>query len=187
MFLRTNKKLKNLEVFGIIYNNNLSFKNLCKINTISSLHLYENEDWDNSEEVIEILSKNTTLTSLRVNGINIGIEGGKALAKALYKNNGLTFLELKENKICIEDFSYNVIGSEGGKALARALHVNNSLTSLNLHYNNVGNKGAKAFEEAIHINTALTYLKISCNAIIGYDGKELKDALKKKASLTCFA
>ncbi|KAF0552377.1 f-box domain-containing protein [Gigaspora margarita] len=61
MFLRTSKRLENLEV-GFIVDNKF-IKNLCKNDAISYLYLYQN--WIASEEIAEIL-KNTTLTSLRL-------------------------------------------------------------------------------------------------------------------------
>ncbi|CAG8832197.1 12095_t:CDS:1, partial [Cetraspora pellucida] len=54
----------------------------------------------------EALYINTTLTDLILRATNIGIEGGKALAKAFYKNNTLIFLRI----FIGNEFDYEDIG-----------------------------------------------------------------------------
>jgi hypothetical protein len=151
--------------------------------------------------LLQALAQNTCLTTLNVNGNQIGAEGAKALAQ----NTRLTTLDVGGNQIGDEGAKTlaqntrlttltlwgNAIGAEGAKALAqntrlrtltlwgnaigdegaKALAQNTTLTTLNVEWNQVETEGAKALAQ----NTSLTTLDVGGNPI----GSEEEDALKQ--------
>ncbi|KAF0516135.1 RNI-like protein [Gigaspora margarita] len=173
MFLRTSKKLKYLEISGIIYNNVV--KNLYCKNNLIRLNLVKNHfDFEEKKALIEYICKNRTLTSLHISYNYLESWGGKALAEVLYTNTSITSLILNGNNI----------GNEGGKAFAKVLYMNTALTSLNLSSNNIGDDGGEIFAKALHINTTLTSLNLSCNNISNESGKEIAKVLHTNITLT---
>ncbi|RIB25374.1 hypothetical protein C2G38_2166116 [Gigaspora rosea] len=155
-------------------------------------------------ELVKVLCKNTTLTSLNLSlNENFGViklSGVKALVNTLCKNSTLKDLNLSNHNLgslgeALADTlrknstltSLNLyksnLGSKGGKALADALCKNSTLTSLNLAYNYLGSERT-ALANALDKNSTLTSLNLDYNNLGSKGGKELADALCKNSTLT---
>lgn len=104
----------------------------------------------------------------------IGVEGGKAIAKALQSNSTMTTLDL----------SGNFIGDEGAKAIAKALELNTTLTELILWSNTIRNQGATAIAKALESNCTLVSLCLGWNCIGAEGHKAIAKALKSNSTLT---
>ena len=115
---------------------------------------------------------NAVLTNLRLDGNNIGVDGAKAIAKALKANAVLTVLNLIGNNI----------GVNGAKAIGEALKVNAVLTTLSLRSNKIGDEGAIAIAEGLKSGTAvLTNLDL-VYINMGAAGKQaVRDAVKDRS------
>jgi len=84
---------------------------------------------------ISILKNYTKLTSLNLNKNSIGIDGCRAIAHILQKEDtNLTILQLEENGI----------GDEGIEVLANSLKQNTKLNGLSLKMNNITKRGYQA-------------------------------------------
>ncbi|RIB13472.1 hypothetical protein C2G38_2197742 [Gigaspora rosea] len=169
-FLRKGKFLNALEFYEEIFENNHN-------DQTSAL------SWDlsgykcglkNLNELVNVLYKDTLLTSLNLAINNLGLNDGNSLASALCKNTTLTFLDLSSNRL----------GSEAGRALADALCENTALTSLNLSANKLGPECGKAFANALCKNTTLTSLNLYSNKLGSKGGNEFANALYKNTKLT---
>ncbi|CAG8734697.1 24805_t:CDS:2, partial [Cetraspora pellucida] len=95
------------------------------------------------------------------------------LAKSLYKNTTLTYLDL----------SHNFLQNEGCKALAEALNENTKLTHLHLQNNYIGPEGGIVIALALQKNISLTHLNLSENKLGPDGGQALANALCKNKSL----
>jgi len=98
-------------------------------------------DYRIGNEGPQILRVNSSLTSLRLAGQNIGCKGAKAVATM----RALTEVDLSDNRI----------RSPGAKALA----ANPRLTKVNVSKNQIGVEGKKALEGS----TSITWLDVSGN------------------------
>lgn len=105
------------------------------------------------------LLKESKETKLELVDCGIGVNGAKALAKALRENAVLTDLNLDSNKF----------GPDGAKAIAEALKDHTSLTSFSLGANGIGPKGAKAIAKALKENRTVKTLALRGNNI-GMEG-----------------
>merc|ERR1740136_215901 len=77
------------------------------------------------------------------------------IATALYSNNTLTAIYLKNNNI----------GDEGAKAIATALESNDTITNIELSNNTIGDEGIKAVDVALAANkNKMTKYKFSIEA-----------------------
>mmetsp|Transcript_9622 Transcript_9622/g.28154 ORF Transcript_9622/g.28154 Transcript_9622/m.28154 type:complete len:501 (-) Transcript_9622:46-1548(-) len=113
------------------------------------------------------------LTTLDLQGNDVGNEGARALAKALPGSRSLTALSLPANSI----------RASGAGALAEALRVNHALRDLNLRYNDVGDGGAVSLAEALPHNKVLRNLVLSGNGIRDEGAQALADALTRNQAL----
>lgn len=95
------------------------------------------------------LAVNTTLTSLSLCRIRLGVDGALALGQALSANTTLTYLNI----------SFNDFGDSGVLAVADALTMNNTLTSLDIGVNDIGDAGFKALARALTVNNSITTLR----------------------------
>jgi Ran GTPase-activating protein (RanGAP) involved in mRNA processing and transport len=99
-----------------------------------------------------VLESNNTLTSLNLQGNNIGLEGSIAIGRALEKNTTLTQLHLK----------INPIGNNGIIALSRALEKNRTLLTLQLEHTKLrGAEAGIAMGNALEKNATLTNLDLA--------------------------
>jgi Ran GTPase-activating protein (RanGAP) involved in mRNA processing and transport len=131
------------------------------------------------------LSRNTTVTTLVLNGNEIGFEGGVDIASALITNRILSSIELDGNSIgdagCLAMaemllqngmlskilLNGNSIGLAGVGALAKSLLTNTRLQHLGLGWNDFGNEGAAAMLDVLKHNETLERLDVSDNNVIG--------------------
>ena len=130
--------------------------------------------------LINALKENTTLTTLKLGGVNE--EGAKAIGEALKSNNTLTDLYL------IGGFTLDGSGGIikygisdiGAIAIADALKTNTKLTTLKLEW--VSDKGAREIANALKENTKLTTLKL--DGVNEEGSKAIAEALKFNNTLT---
>jgi Ran GTPase-activating protein (RanGAP) involved in mRNA processing and transport len=114
-------------------------------------------------------SKDSKIMSLDASGENIGLAGGKLIAKALGTSvtGALTSINLSDNKMCgVWTDLYGQHGTytaEGITAIADAMRVNGGLTKISLARNNLEEEGTKAICEALEQNETLKELDISGN------------------------
>lgn len=81
---------------------------------------------EGATQVAAALTKNTTLTSLDLNGMKIGDAGAEKIAMALLLNDTLTLIRLHKNRIT----------NKGAERLALALRHNHTLTTLYISLSN---------------------------------------------------
>ena len=112
------------------------------------------------------------VVDLRFN--QIGVAGGRRIARALSPNQSLTSLNLYQNHV----------GDDGCTAIAESLGTNATLETLNLGLNEIGDQGCFALGQMLRRhNTTLTYLDLRLNTF-GNEGEHmLTRALKKNAVL----
>ena len=101
------------------------------------------------------LERNTTLTTLNLEGNGLREGGGVSRAGALERNTTLTTLDLRNN------------GPRGGcgVALVGALESNTTLMTLNLDRNNLGARSGVLFAGALERNTTLTTLDVAGSVV----------------------
>jgi hypothetical protein len=123
------------------------------------------------------LEENTTLLQLNLSRNNIGILGTKWIAKALYVNKSLTYLDLNRQHL------QGKIGSDGAKHLSRCLRMNNTLRILRIGRNRIGFEGARYLSGMLLMNRGLRILDIS-HSKIGVEGAiQLANSLIQNNSL----
>jgi hypothetical protein len=109
------------------------------------------------------LEENETLIHLNLSRNIIGVEGTKWIAKSLYTNKTLRYLDLNRQQL------KGKIGSEGAKYLSRCLRMNNTLQILRIGRNRIGFEGARFLSGMLLINRGLRVLDIS-HSKIGVEG-----------------
>ncbi|KAL7542979.1 hypothetical protein ACHAXR_012437 [Thalassiosira sp. AJA248-18] len=110
------------------------------------------------EEVIPLLdalSKNDHVTSLNLRRNRIGIEGCSTLASMILDNRTLTMI----------DVSGNNLGDEGLEDLSKVIPYNKTLYTLNVEDNKIGDVGASSLAMALMENDCLTTINLSGNLI----------------------
>ncbi|RIB07718.1 hypothetical protein C2G38_2213586 [Gigaspora rosea] len=164
MLLRTSKNLKYLYLDEII-RNRLIYENLYEKTTITSVNLcFGNDNIDVIKHkaiidgLIKFLNKNSTLTSLNLKLIRLGIKDMELLLESLYKNPVLKSLGLYSNEISTE---------EEWKLLVKFLCKKTTLTSLALSGNNL--ESEIRIIEPIFKNTTLTSINLGCT-MLGSEG-----------------
>ena len=138
-------------------------------------------------EISQALKVNLSIKTLSLPLNNIGVNGAKSLATALYNNCILEFLYISNNKImddgviaiseCFKisvgknansltmlDLSANDLTSHSSNAITTILQEG-ALISLNLSYNKLGESDAYEISKAIQTNLTLVQLFLSSNAI----------------------
>jgi len=164
-----------VELCALLKDNRIKTKKL-------DLSLYESEIED-IKLLSDSLESNTTLTTLCLDGNEIGDEGALLIGRSLKKNSSLIALSLEDNnigKVGIKELCEaliinttlkelwlytNNIGVEGTKLLRDALKRNSTLVSLDIRSNNIKDEGAHVMSEVLKVNTSLTYLYLGSNNI----------------------
>lgn len=114
------------------------------------------------------LTKNNTLRSLNLCGINLGITEAKIIRSIIGENTGLKRLILRENKI-----------GSGIEHIYKGLDENKTLFNLDLAFNNINFNNVKMFT----INKSLENLNLSGNEIGPKGANVIKEGLKKNEKL----
>ena len=112
-----------------------------------------------TDDFVEALEKNESLTRLELLYNDIDKPQAEKLSGALKKNNHLEVLLMHKNNM----------GNEGAIAIGEALKENQSLKGLRLSNEEIGAAGAIAIGKALEENSSLCTL-ILCNNKIGFDG-----------------
>jgi hypothetical protein len=123
------------------------------------------------------LEENSTLTHLNLSRNEIGSQGAKLLANALYSNRTLVYLDVNRQKL------KGKIGAHGTKHLAQGLRMNNSLRVLRLARNRIGFEGSRHLSGMLLVNRGLRILDLA-HSKIGVEGAmQLGGALHQNNSL----
>jgi hypothetical protein len=117
----------------------------------------------------DALSRNSTLTRLRIRSNGISSVGAEELAKALKLNRTLTILDISGNKI----------GDKGTEAFAEMLKENGHLTKLDLTNNAIDGVGIRALCRALPMNEAVTELAIWGNHFVDHSVMDEWDQFAK--------
>ena len=152
--------------------------------------------------IMQALAGNSTVRSLNIKWLGIGIKGGHALAATLATNTTLTEIIAERNGFAIEggiaighslakngaleslDMSLNDIGPEGGRAFGVGVATNRTLTSLNMSRTGLGPAGGIALAEALMTNSVLSSLDLTWDDIGMEGGKAFGKTLAANRSLT---
>ena len=148
---------------------------MTKNSTVTFLRLYDNGIGDSGVAALaKAVEINSTLKHLYLFQNGIGDSGAVALAKAVEINSTLTYLYL----------SGNGIGDSGAAALSKAVEINSTLKHLRLFGNGIGDSGAAALAKAVEINSTLTHLDLSYNGIGDSGAAALAKAVEINSTLT---
>lgn len=147
---------------ALALNKGLQFIDLC--NSFSTLA---------AAELGEALQRNTTLTDLKLQKNNLGINESRILANALGKNRALKRLE----------YDFNRLSAEGAQSLAEVLKTNHTLEYLRLLGNRLGANGATNLAHALKKNKGLKFLCVNENQCCAQDAIAFAEALKKNKTL----
>ncbi|KAL0240139.1 hypothetical protein GEMRC1_010246 [Eukaryota sp. GEM-RC1] len=130
--------------------------------------LHVSVDRSISVSFIELLTENTSITSINLKDNSIGHEGVRALAEALKVNTTVTSIDL----------SKNFIGDEGARILADVLKINTTISNINLGDNSIGVEGARALAEVLKVNTEVSSINLCKNSVGAGGASALAEALK---------
>lgn len=132
------------------------FAEALSVSGIKKLSLDFNGIWSKGITNLAVgLEKNTTLTSLSLEGNFAGAIGAKAIGKMIKLNNTLRNFDLSKNNI----------GGKGVCHLASPLMNNIVLESVRLSDNHIGTVGAEAIAEIMKVNNTLKWIDISLNHV----------------------
>ncbi len=128
-----------------------------------------------SAKLCASLQTNVSLTILDCswNGPAFGLEGGKAIARALQSNRSLVTLRANGN----------AFGDEGAQALAEALVNNRHLSDLHLSHNDIGEMGGQALCEMLQDNRCLRKVSMRHNNLGSVFGLALGRMLRVNRTL----
>ena len=127
------------------------------------------------QQLADCLRVNTTLTSLDLSVNVFGDDGMARLGACLRVNTALTSLQLNDN---------SEFGDEGAVELGACLRFNTALTTIILHHCNIGDKGAASFADGLRENTTLTRLDLNGNCIRAEGAEQLAECLRVNTTLT---
>jgi Ran GTPase-activating protein (RanGAP) involved in mRNA processing and transport len=113
------------------------------------------------------LLMNTTITTLDISGVHLGVIGAKAIAEALVNNTTITHLNLFG---CFVEV-------QGVQAIAKSLEHQKHITYLDLGMNRMRDTGFKSFIPVFKSNTILQTLKIRFNMLKDSGMKEVIPSL----------
>ncbi|KAJ8600481.1 hypothetical protein CTAYLR_004474 [Chrysophaeum taylorii] len=141
-------------------------------------------------------TRETALTSLSLEGNDVGDEGVSVLAACLGKSK-ITSLDLRGNRVgdvgaariaanlgnlTNLNLSLNNIGDRGARVISAALGTNCALQTLGLMWNNIGDEGAIHLKVALETNHTLSTLRLGFNRI----GPALRADLRKLRRLKIY-
>lgn len=101
----------------------------------------------------EMLSTNSTLVELNLEGCRIGPEGARRLFSGIIGNRNLSVLDLSRNDL----------DEAGGEHFAEALFRGAGIKEINLRKNNLGSKTAAALAVAFETHNKLIHIDLSWN------------------------
>ncbi|KAL7528199.1 hypothetical protein ACHAWF_002475, partial [Thalassiosira exigua] len=122
-----------------------------------------------ASRLAEALSYNDRLLRLNLSRCDVGIEGGRALARCLYAEDVSARESVRSgvfrSKTALRelDLSHNEMSEEGAREFARALRHNESLMELRLTDNGIRFDGASALLDSLEANKNLKRLVLVDN------------------------
>ncbi len=165
-------------------------------------------EWFNNENeakyrklVLDAFRENTKLYELNLSGSNLEVEGIKALAEGLKRNNSIFFLNLSQNNLhgniiliaealkSKQSLSYLTLGQNGLddediKNLIEGLEYNDNLAKLDLSFNNIGDEGVKFLAELCQKNSTLSNIILFDNKISDEGATIFADIIKNNHFVT---
>lgn len=171
---------KTMDRFSMLDKALCSNSSLVELNISDNSMLFEKPNSNGCIYMADILTHNTTLTSLTLkhNKIGVNCPGYGAFISALRDNTTIAYL----------DISYNSIGAGYGMFKFNSiLKKNSSLTSLNLCYNHISNpESISSMADTLKKNSTLTEVSFTSTRRNEKDGlKALADMLEVNTTL-CF-
>ncbi len=121
----------------------------------------------------EGLSRNRTLVMLDVGQNQIGVEGARAICRALYRSRELRELRLYNN----------ALGVKGAEEVRGLLESNRSITSMSLSENQFGDAGAAEIAKGLGRTRTLAVLDLNENQIAEVGATSLARAVLGNSSL----
>ena len=130
--------------------------------------------YDGGKAIAEALEINHTLQEVYLQHNDVGVEGIKAISKALTNSSTLQVLWklLSTDNIRVDD------AMDVAKAWNQALEISSKVQTLHLGGNRIGFVGAKAIAKALKFNSSLQVLGVDCPMAL-YVGVEGKAALPR--------
>lgn len=150
----TNNKI-DLSYYGVDSRNIRAMAKGLKYNrTVESFSLKDNFlTVDAAYHLGEMLSTNSTLFELNLEGCRIGPEGARRLFSGIVGNRHLSILDLSRNDL----------DDAGGEHFAEALFRGADIKEVYLRKNNLGSKTAAALAVALETHNKLVYIDLSWN------------------------
>lgn len=133
----------------------------------------KDDNYEKVESLHDALVLNSSLTSLKINDVELDQQCCISLSDAFSKNSSLTSIQLFHCRI--DDL--------GCTALSECLKSNTSITSLNLAYNRINNAGCIALCDRLLTNSSITSLNLSNNEFSSTSIFKLNKVLKRNTSL----
>lgn len=211
--LQKNKTLKHLQLsrIGVADSNTAPFSQALKNNTtLESIEFYDNDfsSIEVARQIADIISNNTTLKTLSLNGHWFGNDSLALIADSLASNKTLEDLDISSEfnlecdnrdesaKLFAHQLAKNIdlkslrcfsskITAPGAIALAKSLSTNNHLISLDLGCNSI-DLGSLAFADVLKNNQTLRNLKIAVYSAGNETVKAFADMLEHNTTLTEF-
>jgi hypothetical protein len=163
-------------------------KLLEKNTSLLGLHLARKKLRDeDAKPIVEILTKNSKLQKLELEGNYFGPAGVREIAYGLAENNTLRYVDFESNPLGnftkqqhINSSSSNEEADATGiKAIAEMLKKNKKLLSLNLGNTGIDEKAGKFLVDAMEINTTLINLELSENFLSVIQIRDIQKYLKR--------
>mmetsp|Transcript_14252 Transcript_14252/g.12568 ORF Transcript_14252/g.12568 Transcript_14252/m.12568 type:complete len:155 (+) Transcript_14252:349-813(+) len=138
---------------------------------LTHLNLENNElsKGDSFYKITILLKSNKFITSLNLSKCDLNIDDAENIAKGLIENQGLTSLNLSQNKIT----------TKGAIHIFESLRSEHTkLKSLDVSSNNIESKAIESLVKTIEVNTVLQKLNLHNNMICEKVGRSLAIACK---------
>lgn len=116
----------------------------------------------------QVLTTNSSLTSVNLADNRIGLPGVISLCKHLQENSSLAELSLKGNELT----------DRAAVPLAEALKASTSLTKVDLSYNSFGEEAGRHFGEMLNGHSHLLDVNLKWNALKARGGAAVAEGLK---------
>jgi len=161
---------------------------MLKNNSLLGLHLCRKNLRDqDAEEITQILSVNTKLQKLELEGNSLGPNGMKSVMRQLETNKTLRFLDLESNpltglskkELANPDKDTTKQDNGGIEAIGKMLMSNKKLLVLNLASTGIGEIGGNYLVSGMKENKTLISLELTDNALTIEQTREIQEYLNR--------